>query len=464
MVGERNERRYGSVTVTTVTNPLLDIADRVVAQALPGEQVEAFVARGGDTSVRVYQGQVEHFVSAQSEGVGIRVIREGRTGFAYAGTLDEAAIGEVLAEARDNAQFGTVDEWAGIAEPDGVSATDQELWSDELADLATERKIELAMELERLTLAADSRIRIDDSNYADGYGEAAVATTTGIRQWGRENGCYVSVGTLADDGDETQTGYGFSVGRSAGVLDLERAAGDGADRATRLLGAVKPSSQRTTVVLDPLVTAQFLAVVSATLNGEAVVKGRSLFKDRLGDEIAPAFVNLVDDPTNPLAYTATDVDGEGLAARRNVLIGGGVLQQFSHNSYSARRSGTVSTGNAIRGGFSGTPGVGALALQLEPGERMQDAIVAGIGEGLLVQDVTGIHSGVNPISGDFSTGAAGLMIRGGALAEPVREFTIASTLQRMLLDIAEVGADVDWLPMRAAGVSLVIRDVTMSGA
>jgi PmbA protein len=443
---------------------LLAIVDRVVAQAGPGEHVEAFVSRGGETDVRVYQGEVEHFVSAQAEGIGIRVIRDGRTGFAYAGTLEEAAIAEVLAEARDNLQFGTVDEWAGLAEPDGVPVTDQPLWSDELASHDTEHKIQLAKDLERLTLGVDRRVRIDDSNYADAYGEAAVATTTGIRQWGRENGCYVSVSTLADDGDETQTGFGFSVGRTPTVLDLERAAKEGADRATRLLGATKPPSKRTTVVLDPFVTAQLLGIVSSTLNGEAVVKGRSLFRDRLGEEVAPAFVTLVDDPTNPLAYTATDVDGEGLAARRNVLIEGGVLRRFTHNSYSARRAGTVSTGNAVRGGFAGTPGVGALALSLVPGSRSQEEIVAGIDDGLLVQSVTGIHSGVNPISGDFSTGAAGLLVSGGQLGAPVREFTIASTLQRMLLDIAEIGGDVEWLPMRAAGVSLVIRDVTMSGS
>ena len=443
---------------------LLDIADRVVAQAKPGEQLEAFVSRGGDTEVRVYQGEIEHFVSAQAEGIGIRVISEGRTGFAYAGTLDESAVAEVLAEARDNVQFGTVDEWAGLAEPDGVEATDQELWNAELAEYPTDAKVELAKQLERLTLGIDTRVRIDDSNYADAFGEAAVATTTGIRQSGRENGCYVSVSTLADDGDETQTGFGFSVGRSPSMFDLERAAKEAADRATRLLGATKPPSKRTTVVLDPFVTAQLLGIISSTLNGEAVVKGRSLFKDRLGDEVAPSFVTLVDDPTNPLAYTATDVDGEGLAARRNALIDHGVLHQFTHNSYSARRAGTVSTGNAVRGGFSGTPGVGALALSLVPGARSQAELVADIDDGLLVQSVTGIHSGVNPISGDFSTGAAGLLISNGQVGAPVREFTIASTLQRMLLDIAEVGGDVDWLPMRAAGVSLVIRDVTMSGA
>jgi PmbA protein len=194
------------------------------------------------------------------------------------------------------------------------------------------------------------------------------------------------------------------------------------------------------------------------------VKGRSLFADRLGDQVAAAGVTFVDDPTNPKAYTSTDVDGEGLAARRNVLIADGVLQQFVHNSYSARRAETVSTGNATRGGFAGTPGVGCLALSLVPGTRTQDEIVAGIDDGLLVQQMQGLHSGVNPISGDFSTGAAGLLITNGEVGAPVREFTIASTLQRMLLDIAEIGGDIEWLPMRAAGMSLVISDITMSGS
>jgi PmbA protein len=447
---------------------LQTVADSVIDQARPGEQIEAFVARGGETEVRVYEGDVEHFVSAQSEGIGIRVIVDGRTGFAYAGTLDDSAITEVLAEARDNVQFGTVDEWAALADPDGAAVTEQTLWNDELADFPTDQKIDLAKELEKLASGADPRVRVDDSNYADAHGESAVASTTGIRMSGRENGCYVSVSTLADEGEgddaETQTGFGFSVGRAPSEFDLDRAAREAADRATRLLGATQPASKRLTVVLDPFVTAQFLGVISSTLNGEAVVKGRSLFRDRLGDEVAASVVTFVDDPTNPKAYTATDVDGEGLAARPNVLIEDGVLKKFVHNSYSARRAGTVSTGNATRGGFAGTPGVGCLALSLVPGDRSQEELIADVDDGLLVQQMQGLHSGVNPISGDFSTGAAGLLIENGVVGAPVREITIASTLQRMLLDIVEVGGDVDWLPMNSAGMTLVIRDVTMSGA
>ncbi len=455
--------RTSEGTMNTVEQ-LQAIADRVVSMAQPGEHIEAYVSRDAETDIRIYEGEVEHFVAAQTEGVGIRVIRDGRTGFAYAGVLDEAAVAEVLAEARDNVQFGTPDEWAGLAEPDGVDVIEQDLWSEALADYSTDGKIALAKELEKLTLAVDPRIRVDDANYADVAAESAVATTTGIRRTGRENGCYVVVSTLADDGDETQTGFGFSVGRSPIEFDLAKAAKEASDRATRLLGATKPATKRTTVVLDPYVTASFLGIISSTLNGESVAKGRSLFKDRLGENVANSIVTLVDDPTNPKAYTATDLDGEGLAARRNVLIDAGVLQQFVHSSYSARRVGTKSTGNAVRGGFKGTPGVGCLALQLLPGTRDQLALIADIDDGVLIQSVSGLHSGVNPISGDFSAGASGLSISNGQVGGPIREFTIASTLQRMLLDVAEVGGDVDWLPMRAAGVSLVIRDVTMSGS
>ena len=344
----------------------------------------------------------------------------------------------------------------------------QSLWNEALAEYPTDEKIDLAKKLEKLASGQDPRVRVDDSNYADAHGESAVASTSGIRMSGRENGCYVSVSTLADEGEgddaETQTGFGFSVGRSPHEFDLEKAAREASERATRLLGATKPSTRRTTVVLDPMVTAQFLGVISSTLNGEAVVKGRSLFKDRLGDSVASANVTLIDDPTNTQAYSATDVDGEGLAARRNMLIENGVLKQFVHNSYSARRAGTVSTGNATRGGFAGTPGVGCLALSLVPGVRSQAEIVSDIDDGLLVQSMQGLHSGVNPISGDFSTGAAGLLITNGEVGAPVREFTIASTLQRMLQDIIEIGGDLEWLPMRASGLSLVIRDVTMSGS
>ncbi|MGZ4695062.1 MAG: TldD/PmbA family protein [Acidimicrobiales bacterium] len=447
-----------------MSDALLDIGDRVVAMAAPGEQVEAVVSRGRDTEIKAYDGEIESLSSAQSQGVGIRVIADGRQGFAYAATFDDDVLAETLAEARDNAGFATPDEFLGLAEPDGVAVAELDLFSEALEAFPTDAKVELAIELERAVLAADPRISgIESAEYVDVMAEGAIVSTTGIRTMGRETACYVMTYAMAAEGDDVQTGFGFSVGREPGELDVAHAAAQASDRATRMLGAVKPPSERLRVVLDPWVTAQFLGILAYTLDGEAVLKGRSLFAERLGDEVASPLVTLVDDPTDPDAFTATETDGEGLATRRNVLIEGGVLKLFVQNAYTARRSGTVSTGSAVRGGFKSTPGVGCMATSLLPGTATQPELVAAVGDGLLVQDVAGLHSGVNPISGDFSTGAEGLRIRGGELAEPVREFTIASTLQKMLKDVVSVGNDLEWLPMSAAGVSLVIDEVTISG-
>ncbi|MCX7621773.1 MAG: TldD/PmbA family protein [Acidimicrobiales bacterium] len=448
----------------TEPDDLLAIGDRVVGLARPGEQVEAIVVRGVDTEIKVYGGEVESLSSAQSQGVGIRVIVDGRQGFSYAGTFDEQVLAEAIAEARDNAAFGTYDEYQALAEPDGVPTADIDVFREGVRTFPTSEKVELALELERAVRAADPRISgIESAEYVDSISEGAIVSTTGIRNAGRETSAYVATYAMAEERGETQTGFGFSVGREPADLDVTKAAAEAADRATRLLGAAKPATERLTVVLDPWVTAQFLGVLGYTLSGESVLKGRSLFADRIGDEVAAACITLIDDPTNPEAFTATDVDGEGLACRRNVLIEGGVLRMFVHNAYTARRMGTTSTGSAVRGSYKMTPGVGTQAVTLQPGTRSQAELLAAVGEGILIQDVAGLHSGVNPVSGDFSTGAEGLRFRGGELADPVREFTIASTLQRMLLDVVDVGNDLQWLPMSAAGVSLVIRDVTISG-
>jgi PmbA protein len=206
-----------------------------------------------------------------------------------------------------------------------------------------------------------------------------------------------------------------------------------------------------------------LGIVAGMLDGESVIKGRSPFAGRIGEAIASPLLSVTDDPTRTESLGADSWDGEGLACRRNSLIDGGRLQGFLHNSWTARRSGAVSTGSAVRGARS-VPGVGARVLVVDPGTRSFEELIGSIDLGLYVNSFAGLHSGVNPVSGDFSVGADGVMIRGGSLAEPVWEVTIASTLQRLLLDIAEVGGDAEWLPSGDYLASLVIDDVSMGGS
>jgi PmbA protein len=440
------------------------MAQRIAGQATPGEEVEAFVAQGTSTSVKVHGGEIESLTQATSAGVGIRVVRDKRQGFAWAGSLEEAVVADVLAEARDNAAYAEPEAWIGLAEPDGVAPPAIDLWRDGLAELPTERKVDMAIELERAVKARDSRIvGVRVAQWGDGTGEGAVATSTGISVSGRSTVCHLAVMALAEDGDETQTGYGLSVGREPADIDLDEAALDAAERATRLLGAVQPASGTVTLVLEPRLAATLLGVVGGTLDGESVLKGRSPFADRVGEQIASPLLTLVDDPTDPASLGADRHDGEGLATRRIALIEGGVLQGFLHNTATGRRAGVPSTASAVRG-YRSTPGVGAQALQVALGSGTLDDLIAGLDHGILVQSMNGLHSGVNPVSGDFSVGVEGLMVRDGALAEPVREATIASTVQRLLLDVSAVGGEREWTPGGTGAAALVIPGVSLGGA
>lgn len=446
---------------------LLDLARRVAAAAAPGEEVEAYVVRSRETDVRVFDGDVESLSVAGVEGAGIRVISGHRQGFAWAGSLEPQVVDETLAEARDNAGFGEPDEWNGLASPSdfgGVEPAQLDVWRESLLSVSADDKVALALDLERATRAADARVRgVEYAGYGDAAIEAAVANSLGVAATTQRTMCSCSSFAMAGDNEDTQTGYGFSAGRAFDDIDAAEAASDAAMRAVRLLGATKPPTRRLPVVLDPLVTRSLLAIIGSALGGEAVLKNRSMFVGRENEQVAAAAVTLREDPTLPDALGASSHDAEGVATRQLALIDGGRLLGYLQNTYTGRRSGAATTGSAVRAGFKSTPGVGARALYLAPGPLGPEEILASVPEALYVQSVSGLHSGTNPVSGDFSVGAEGLLVRDGALAEPVREVTIASTLQRILLDVGEVGSDLTWLPGGGAGLTLLVNEMTMSG-
>jgi PmbA protein len=449
-------------TVSTVEH-LAAVADGVVARARPGEQVEAYLSTSTSTSVDAYEGEVESLTQAGSSGIGIRVIREGRTGFAWATSHDGDIVAETLAEARDNLPYAEADEYAGLASPDGVSPVDLDVYRDEILTTPVDDKVRLAVELERMVRAADPRVKgVRTSSYRDGEGAFALATSTGIRAGGRATTAHVSVSALAEDGDASVIAGGYSIGRAPADLSLEEAAGDAVDRLLAKIGSTKPDSGDVTLVLEPRLTATVLGLISGMLGGEVVAKGRSPFAHRVGERIGSPLLTIVDDPTNPESLGAESHDDEGLATRKVPLLDQGVLEGFLHNSYSARRAGVASTASAVRG-YSSRPGIAARALTIEPGEGDLESLLAQVDDGVLASSLGGLHSGVNPVSGDFSVSVEGLRIRRGERAEPIKEATLASTLQRLLLEVSHVGADVEWQPGGTGGVTLLIPGVTLSG-
>jgi PmbA protein len=342
-----------------------------------------------------------------------------------------------------------------------------DLTSADVDEWSTERKVELALALERAARRRDALIsNVEDTVYGDGRAAVALANSRGFAGTFEQTSCYAYVYAFAGEGDDRMTGLGLGTGKGPGELDPEAVGQEAADRALALHGARRTETRRCPVVLDPYVAASFVGILGGTLSALAVQRGRSLFAGREGESVADPIVRLVDDGLHPDGLATAPFDGEGVEQRRTVLVDGGRLETFLFDRYTAHVAGRRSTGNGTRGSYRTPPSVGTTNLVLEPGDASLDDLLRAAGDGLYVMDVTGLHSGVNPASGTFSVGASGRSIAGGELGAPVREATIASDLVSMLKSVRLVGADARWLPFGGSvcAPAVLIGEMTVAGA
>ncbi|MGH2730678.1 MAG: TldD/PmbA family protein [Actinomycetota bacterium] len=445
---------------------LVDLGTRLVAQASSGEAMEAFLTHERSFEVKVYGGEVESLSSAEPRGAGLRVVDGGRMGFAFTTDLTEGGLEDLLERARDNALHATPDEAVTLAgswtsPPDDAPG----LMDDSQVDVMADDKVGFALELERATKAVDKRIRtVEEAAYADTDTVIAIATSTGIASSYRRTDAWCYSVAIATEEDDTEVGFDFGLARGLTGLDADAVAGSAAGRALDVLGATKIPSARMAVVLDPYTAGQFLGVIGQALTGEAVQKGRSLFAGKLGTEVAHTGLTLIDDGRLRGAPGSAPWDAEGVPTQRTEVIRDGVLRSFLYDTTSANRDGVASTGNATRAGFKSAPGPAPSNLAFEgAGERAE--VLRRAGRALLVQDFHGVHSGANPVSGDFSVGATGRLVTDGDLGAPVKEITIAAPMLEILRGITAVADDRRWLPFGGSfgGATTLVAEMTIAG-
>ena len=446
---------------------LLDLAVRIAERAGDGEGIEAFVTHEREFTVKAYEGEVENLSSAEPRGAGIRVVREGRVGFAYTTNLTEEGLADVVEQARSNSEHSTADEAVGLAEAWSSQPPDVEGLIDESQPSRTaQEKVEFAIALEAATGKLDPRIRtVEEALYSDSDTEIAIATSKGIQGFYRRTDawCY-SVAIAEEDGD-TQIGFEFDLARGLSQLDPEHVARAAAERALGILGARKIPSARMPVVFDPYTAGQFLGVVGSALTGEAVQKGRSLFAGKLETEVAAPGLSLIDNGRQAGAAGSAPWDAEGTPTQRTEVISNGVLRSFLFDVTSARREGRASTGNASRAGFKSGPGPSPSNMYLESTGQSRDELLRTAGTAFLVQDFHGVHSGANPVSGDFSVGATGRLLENGEIGRPVKEVTIAAPMLDILRGITAVADDLRWLPFGGSygGATTLVSEMTVAG-
>lgn len=427
---------------------------------------EAYVSRDSGRTVRVHGGEVESLEAATQTGVGVRAWHDRRVGYAYGTDLSEAGVKEIAARASEAAAAADEDEFAAPPQPAEIEALPG-LGDPSIAEWDTSRVADLALTVERTALESDPRlVGVEVAVYADSDEQVAIASSAGVAGEYEASSAYAYLSALAEGDGARETGLGFGLARGPRGLDPEAIGGEGARRALAMIGAGKPASRSCPVVLDETVAASFAGLIGGGLSAKAVQRGRSPFAGRLEEEVASAAFALYDDGRDPEGPDSAPFDAEGVPRRRTALIEGGRLRSYLFDTYTANREGTSSTGSASRQGYRSLPSVSPSNLVVAPGTLSLEQLLGEAGEGVYVTDVAGLHSGVNPVTGVFSVGASGQMIREGALAEPVREFTIAGELVAMLSAVSAAGAESRWVPFGGSVSTppLLVAEMAISGS
>jgi PmbA protein len=412
---------------------------------------EAVVREGTEFSAVVRMGEVETLKDSGSRGIGLRAFLGQRAASTYSSDFSEDGLQRLIGGALELARVTSEDAFAGIPEPDQFgSLGDLKLYYEDVYSLPPDERIDYARRAERAALEADPRIKNSDgASFDASTGHKVLANSHGFVGEYRRSSCSVSAAPIAqDENGNMQRDYWFSLARTMAKLESAESVGrEAARRTLRRLGSRKIASTKVPIVLDPMVAGSILDNIFDAVNGDAIYRQSSFLIGKLGQKVAAGNITVVDDGTIPGGFGSEPFDGEGVPTRRTVVIENGVFKSYLLNTYTAKKLGLKSTGNASRG-LAGTPGIGSGNFYLQKGERTPQQIIGDIKQGLYVFQFLGF--GVNMVTGDFSRGVSGMWIEDGELTYPVEEVTVAGNLKDMLNNISEIGNDLEFRGSTAA--------------
>jgi PmbA protein len=365
--------------------------------------------------------------------------------------------------ALDLAKITTEDPHAGLPDESelGRIEADLQLYSDSVAALPASTKIEWAKRAEAAALAADPRIANSEGASCDTHvGMSVFANSLGFLGSYRTSSCSLSAVPVAKQNGSMERDFWFSVSRSAeGLESPEQVGKRAAERALRRLGARKVPTQKAPILFEARVARTLLDNLFDAVSGDSVYRGETFLDGKLGEKIASEKLTVIDDATLPRLFGSSPFDDEGVPSRRTVVVENGVLKSWLLNSYTARKMGMKTTGNASRG-ITGNAGVGHGNFYIPNGSVAPSDMVKSLKSGFYVTELIGF--GVNVVTGDYSRGAAGLWIENGEFTHPVSEVTIASTLPHMLSNLEAIGSDLEFRGALASP-ALLISEMTISG-
>jgi PmbA protein len=445
-----------STNETSATRPLADVAglalEEAQRQGATQCEVDASVNQGLSVSVRL--GEVDTVEYQRDRGLGVTVYFGKRKGAASTADLTPAAVRETVAKACAIARYTAEDPYAGLVEPEALAREIPDLDLDHPWDVTPEGAIELARSCEAQGLAVDKRVSnsegaaVSSQRHTGVYGNS-LDFLAGYSATSHSVSCTL----IAQLGDDMQRDYWWSIARNASELEAATTVGRTAgERTLARLGARRLKTQRAPVAYAPDMARGLVRHFIGAISGPSQYRKSSFLLNAAGEQVFPAFIDMHERPHIPRALASSPFDQEGAATHDRELVRAGVLEGYVLGSYSARRLGLKTTGNA--------GGIHNLLVDSAQGGLDREAFLRRLGTGLLVTELMG--QGVNGVTGDYSRGASGFWVENGAIAYPVHEITIAGNLKDMYRDIVALGNDVDPRGGIHTG-SVLIGEMTIAG-
>lgn len=423
---------------------------------------EIMVSASRDLAIEAKEGKVDAFRCAEPSGVAVRLMIGSGLGYSFSTTTEPEALSRMVEGAVVAAKTQTPDEGHVLPLPCAAYPEVEGMFDADLPTVDEDLKVARALELERLVLASDPRVkRVRKCSYGESVYATVVRNSHGLACGYRGSYVTCSVSALAEADGDAQSGWDFGFSHGFDGIDIEAVAAGAGMKATRLLGAQAIPTMRCRVVLENHVASDFLEILAPSFLGESVLKRKSLLTGRMGETLFSKLLNIRDNGVLPGGIGSAPCDGEGVPQRDTLLVDNGRLDAFLYDSYWGKKAGMPSTGNAVRGGLKTAPRLGTHNFFIAPGAAGLSELLSGVERGVLVTSVMGMHT-ANPISGDFSVGASGLYIEGGEIVHPVKGIAIAGNLLDLFGGVDLVGNDLRFFGSVGAP-SLRVGELDVSG-
>ena len=429
------------------------------------DEVEAFLVKNKQLDIEIYKGEIDKYSLAESGGLSFRGSSQGKMGYSYTERLEESALDSLVDEALENSKYieGSDDEiiFSGSENYEEINHYD-----DSLNQVPTQDKINFLINLEKEAYSLDERVfAVNACAYQEFEGERYLVNSKGLDLHDKSNGGAAYIFVVVKDDEDTKTGISYRIFYDFSSLDFKEIAKEAVDRAISMLGASNIKSGNYPIIIENTTFANLLSAFTPIFSSDNVQKGLSLLKGKLGEEIASPLLTIVDDPFLKGGFASRNFDDEGTASTFKTIVDNGKLVSFAYNWKTANREGVASTGHASRS-YKGPISIAPTNLYVVNGDLDLDEMMALADKGLLINNLEGLHSGLNPVSGDFSLSASGYEIKDGKKARPVNQITIAGNLYEVFKNIVAVGNDLKFgLPSNGyiGSPSILVKSLAVSG-